>query len=383
MTCTTEEYKEKIKNSRNDYKEFNIVGEYKNSNTNIDIFHIKCNNLFNMRASVFLNGMSCPKCRISKIKDTTKSFKEKIQNKRKDYKDFEIIGEYINAKEKIEIKHLVCNKSFFMKPGNFVNLLHNCPRCSSNSLVHITTVLELQKMINDVSNGYELVNEIPKKFSEKVHLLHSVCGKVYTTTLSNFLSTTKPRRCHHCSGNKKLSLNEIKHSIESSDKNTFKLISTVYENVHGKIKVFHTECNREFLTTYNHFRNGDRCPFCSNIVNSKAVLDIVDFLNSKNILYKREYTYSDLVSDKGKVLRFDFYFPEYNVLLEYDGKQHFVYNENTIFNKETFLRIKKHDKMKDEYCLNNNIRLVRINYKENHLELISQLFPDDDYTNNR
>ena len=381
MTCTTEEYKEKVIKSRDDYKDFEIRGKYVSSNTNIDIFHIVCNSLFNMRSSVFLKGMSCPNCRLTSNRDTTESFKEKVKIKRKDYIDFEITGEYKSAKDKIDIKHLVCGQSFSMKPGNFLNLLHNCPRCRFNSLTHINTKAELQEVINKVSTGYELVDKLPTNFKEDVHLLHNDCGKIYSTRLANFLSTTRPRRCHHCSNNKKLTVNDVRKSIEIEEKKTYKLLSTEYVNVHSKLEILHTVCKRIYSSNYNNFRNGNRCPFCTSYVTSKAVRDIIVFLENKNIYFITEHTYSDLVSDKGVVLRFDFFFSEFNLLLEYDGKQHFVYDDDFIFTKELYLRTKMHDEMKNQYCKDNDIRLERINYKEKHLDLISQLFPDEDYSN--
>ena len=66
---------------------------------------------------------------------------------------------------------------------------------------------------------------------------------------------------------------------------------------------------------------------------------------------------------------FDFYLPEYNVCIEYDGIQHF---EPTRFNKkmtieeanDNFIQQKFRDEIKNNYCKNNNIKLLRIPYTE-------------------
>ena len=62
-------------------------------------------------------------------------------------------------------------------------------------------------------------------------------------------------------------------------------------------------------------------------------------------------------------LPFDFYLPEYNILIEYDGKQHFILNS---FGKDMwhFVDIKIRDTVKNVYCENNNIELIRIPYWE-------------------
>lgn len=55
--------------------------------------------------------------------------------------------------------------------------------------------------------------------------------------------------------------------------------------------------------------------------------------------------------------------PDYNIAIEYDGKQHF---EDVYFGgKESTLDyVKSNDKIKTEYCKNNNIKLIRIPYTE-------------------
>jgi len=62
-------------------------------------------------------------------------------------------------------------------------------------------------------------------------------------------------------------------------------------------------------------------------------------------------------------LAFDFYLPNENILIEYDGEQHFKKyrfekNENSL--KERIIK----DNIKDNYCRDKNINLIRINYKE-------------------
>ncbi|MDY0268822.1 hypothetical protein [Trichloromonas sp.] len=63
-------------------------------------------------------------------------------------------------------------------------------------------------------------------------------------------------------------------------------------------------------------------------------------------------------------LPFDLYLSKYNLCIEYDGEQHFKTKE--IWGGKTQLKIiKKRDQIKNEYCKNNNINLLRIKYDEN------------------
>lgn len=64
---------------------------------------------------------------------------------------------------------------------------------------------------------------------------------------------------------------------------------------------------------------------------------------------------------------FDFYLPEYNLLIEYDGQQHTT-------NKWFSLNIANKDRQKDLISFINNKKILRINYNQNILTTLLQLF---------
>ena len=68
---------------------------------------------------------------------------------------------------------------------------------------------------------------------------------------------------------------------------------------------------------------------------------------------------------------FDFYLDDYNICIEYQGSQHY----KPKFGKESFEYTKTHDKIKKDFCKNNNIKLVEIHYKDfkNISSIISNL----------
>ena len=67
-------------------------------------------------------------------------------------------------------------------------------------------------------------------------------------------------------------------------------------------------------------------------------------------------------------LKFDFYIPKLNLAIEYDGQQHFEPVDFSGKGYESALEIynntRMRDKIKDDFCANNNIRLLRIPYTE-------------------
>jgi hypothetical protein len=68
-------------------------------------------------------------------------------------------------------------------------------------------------------------------------------------------------------------------------------------------------------------------------------------------------------------LRFDFYLVDKNICIEYDGKQHYILvNFTSKLSQETMesnlSKCKIQDEIKNTYCKNNNIKLIRIPYWE-------------------
>ena len=83
------------------------------------------------------------------------------------------------------------------------------------------------------------------------------------------------------------------------------------------------------------------------------------FLDKYSIKYKKEKTFPDCKNIK--VLKFDFYLLDYNICIEYDGEQHFKPNK-LIGGVEALEKLKIHDEIKNKYCLNNDVVLLRIPY---------------------
>ena len=102
-------------------------------------------------------------------------------------------------------------------------------------------------------------------------------------------------------------------------------------------------------------------------VHSENEKNIIKILSDNNIEFATQYTFSDLKGLNGRPLRFDFAIfkdKKLSHLIEYQGKQHFIKSEGS-WGKE-FETLQKHDILKKEYCIKNNIRLICINYDEDY-----------------
>ena len=86
---------------------------------------------------------------------------------------------------------------------------------------------------------------------------------------------------------------------------------------------------------------------------------IESVLNENGLIYLSQYTFDDCKNIFK--LPFDFYLPDYNVCIEYDGEQHFRPVE-WFGGEEGFLKRQENDAIKTQYCETNNILLIRIPY---------------------
>lgn len=103
---------------------------------------------------------------------------------------------------------------------------------------------------------------------------------------------------------------------------------------------------------------GNGCPNCSE---SKGEKIIAKYLDKNNISYYRQHKFNDCKNIFQ--LPFDFFIPKYRTCIEFDGKQHYE-PANFFGGIEAFERLKTNDKIKDDYCEDNFINLIRIRYDQ-------------------
>lgn len=118
------------------------------------------------------------------------------------------------------------------------------------------------------------------------------------------------------------------------------------------------KCGNEIDVTGDRLRRGQIS--CGCLKDSNDVYNIKQLLQNNNINFINEYTFKNC-KDK-KVLPFDFYI-ENSYIIEFDGIQHFYPTPNsTIYTPEKYQMLHQHDLIKNKYCFDNNIPLVRIPY---------------------
>lgn len=107
-------------------------------------------------------------------------------------------------------------------------------------------------------------------------------------------------------------------------------------------------------------------------LSSKGEEKVASLLDDLNIYYVRQKIFDDCINPTTNAkLRFDFFLPERNILIEVDGAQHHK-DYSGWFKRSKFEEIVKRDNIKNNYCYKNKIPLIRIPYYE--LDIV-----DEDY----
>jgi hypothetical protein len=179
---------------------------------------------------------------------------------------------------------------------------------------------------------------------------------------NNHLNGSGCLACGMTNGHIKL-LDDTKSFIEKAQiihGNKYFYDNVNYVNVKTKISIICPK-HGEFKQTPNKHLSGDGCPICKE---SKGERNIRLWLEFNNVNYIPQHKFNDCKNIRP--LPFDFYLPDYNICIEYQGEQHYrPIKRFGGINK--FDKTVQHDKIKKEYCESNNIILKVIKYTDDIL----------------
>ena len=281
---------------------------------------------------------------------TTNEFIKRACNVHGDKYDYSLVN-YVNSKINVNI---ICPEHgiFEQLPLNHINLNQGCPICVGRGKGSTERFIKDAKKVHGNKYDYSLTIFINSKI--KIEIICPEHG-IFKQFSNNHLSG---RGCPKCNGGVR---NSQENFISKSNKTheykyDYSLIN--YINNYTNVEIICPE-HGIFKQKPNHHISGHGCPECNN--KSKGEKIINNLLNKYSIKFETQKSFSDC---KNKLpLSFDFYLPNENMLIEYDGKQH--YSPIEYFGGEDTLKyIQSNDKIKTEYALTNNIKLLRIPYTE-------------------
>ena len=135
------------------------------------------------------------------------------------------------------------------------------------------------------------------------------------------------------------------------------------------------DCGNTTIVESNKLRSGHTTS--CGCQKSNGEYKIGQLLINNNIQFQKEYTIKILTNNKEHYYRFDFAILNNNnisYLIEYDGIQH--YKDISFFNTSSLEETQERDKIKNNYCLNHNIPLIRIPYTHLNDICLKDLLPE-------
>jgi len=277
---------------------------------------------------------------------------------------------YKNTNTKVKMFCTSCNKEFYSKPAKLF-IGQGCPYCRAERIgdkLRLTNTSFLGRVNQILGNDYQVLSEY-KGLTKKVTIKHNTCGNTYSIVATSILN--KQKTCPYC---KQLEVNHsgFTYSADEINQKIFDLVAdeytilSEYKNAKTKMLFRHNTCGHQFWMVPQKFiLDGQRCPDCYHSRGEDKVLNYLE--KNTDYIIKQQFKFKDLYyKAEHSPLRFDFALLDQDnnlcYLIEYDGIQHYELGHwNTA---ERFKETQERDKLKDEYCKNHNLKLIRISYKD-------------------
>lgn len=341
----------------------NVVHNYKynyilvnliNTSTKIKII-CPIHGEFYQRPYCHLTGDGCPSCYGNK-KLTHIDFiviANNIHNNKYKYP----YNDYINNKTKIRIECSI--HGIFLQTPNAHISGSGCPNCKKEFLSKLKTY--------DTKQFIEIANSIHNKKYTYLKTIYINSKEVVTITCpdhGDFEQTARDHLqgagCPKC-GKERIS-NALKHNITIFIEKAFFIHGNRYdysqsEYINSKTKLkIKCQIHGYFYQTPGNHLNGAGCPRCSESKGEKIISSI---LNKHNIKYIREYK----IPNTEYKLRYDFYLPDYNLLIEFQGIQHYE-PVQTFGGEDAFKQLQFRDNFKKGLTELVKLKILYFNYKQ-------------------
>lgn len=273
---------------------------------------------------------------------TTEEFMEYVEKTTNG--EYALTGEYNGNKVKTSFVHNTCGNEFMMKPIKFSEG-HRCPYCSKNN--RSLTMLEARSHIQQKYPDMYLLKNY-SGMTKTCIFYHLECGMEFEATPHD---VARGKKCPFCT----------KTDIGKSESFQRKIYSRFGE------KIFMTEnfkgmpipmtfmcssCGKSFRCKPKKLLEFKKCPICSDEYDK---MEIELFLETAGIRYEKDH-----MEIPGIVLNFDFYIPEYRMLIDYEGRS--TYDD--IPGIKMIPSIKNKIPLKKIWCMKNKTNYLRIPYWE-------------------
>jgi len=303
----------------------------------------------------FIRGQGCTYC--SNCHKSTDDEIEIICNNL----DFKFVNVYSeNGKKYVNFvcnKHI--NKGIQHKSLADLKSGRGCKYCCGKNKTTEDFISEMNKI-----NQYIIIRGKYKNATSKIKCQCKIDNTVWYATPNKLLLGEGCPICAKIKIGESHKKTEQEFLEELNKINPNIVILNHYTGIYDKIRCQCKKCNFTWETTPTSLlHKHSQCPKETESYNEKKLQNI---LSNYSINFSIQKRYSDCKDIRP--LPFDIFLKNYNILIEYDGEGHYLPIKRGHMTEKDAIKslklIKYHDKIKTEYCLNQNIPLIRIPYWE-------------------
>lgn len=346
-----------------------VIDRYIDAKTPI-MHHCKKHDVYwKAKPSNVCRGRGCKECKKEKYRNSaTKSHEEYVKQVSKVNPHIEVLEQYINGNTPI-LHYCKKHSIKWMAIPNNILSGSGCLECgkekTGNGLrkTHEQYVNELA----EINPNIEVLGIYTGSMIKTLHRC-KIDGYEWHVIPNSILHGTGCPKCNRLKQSEKYTKTHSQYVSEVAETNPN--IEVIGEYAGDGVPILH-RClidGHEWMARPGSILQGQGCPRCNT---SKGEKTIANWLNKNNISYEQQKTFD---SCRNKLpLPFDFYLTDYNIAIEYNGKQH--YEPIDYFGgEEAFKKVVMRDKIKENYCSENNICLIKIAYNMDIYEELQKLY---------
>jgi len=265
------------------------------------------------------------------------------------------ILEYPYTKARCDNIKCICLKCGYTINDNYINLSCKKYKCKYCILIEKSEL---------VKSGIVSIIKIDGHGNGSSIYLRCNEGHEYKQDRSNLLANKGCNKCYL--KNKVFKIDDIIDKFNKIHGDYYKYNISGYKNLHSIVEI---TCKKGHIFNQkvsNHLQ-GKGCPICRESLGERT---ISKYLNDNNFIYERQKKFKDCKYIS--YLLFDFYIQSLNLLIEYDGIQH-IKPITQFGGEDEFEKTKIKDNIKNKYCFNNNINLLRISYNDDIQEKLNSI----------
>ena len=345
-----------------------ILGEYHSRKDKILCRCKDCGREWKAISGELLSGVGCRECFYRKLSmKFTNNHDEFVERMYAISPNIEILSTYHRANEHVKCRCLICNCEWLATPNHLLGK-RGCPECAkvnrakAQTKTHEDFLMKVQNMHSEIDIMTNYISS-----DVKVKCKCKKCFHEWEVAPYNLLNSEGCPKCARKNAADKL---RKSHSVFVQD--VFKVnknieILSEYKGRKEQVECRCKICGNIWWKNSAAILRGTGCPLCSM---SKGEQNISDYLSERDIQYIYEKKFDGLIGLGNGNLSYDFYLPDFNLLIEYQGQ----YHDGSISggcDPELFEKQQEHDRRKREYAKEHNIELLEIwHYDYDNIEEI-------------